>query len=156
MTYRKSPAKPVRTRKLKQTGRKPSSHRFIRFLFSPFILAPLIIITLLGAGVMTYYYFRYTDLIDAGLRGDIFVRSSGIYAAPPELRTGGPMKMNDLVAYLRRVGYQERSTAQNEKRGQYLARGGVVEIYPGSEAVVDGAKMFRNLRGTFGRGGGGH
>src|ERR1041385_7458246 len=141
MTYRKSPAKPIRTRKLKQPGRKPSSRRFTRFLFSPFVLAPLVIITLLGAGVMTYYYFLYTDLIDRGLRGDIFVRSSGIYAAPPELRTGGAMKMNDLLTHLKRVGYQERGTTQNEKRGQYLARGSAVEIYPGSDAVVDGAKM---------------
>jgi len=151
MTYRKSPAKPVRTRKLKQAGRKPSSRRFIRFLFSPVILAPIIIITLLGAGVMTYYYFRYTDLIDRSLRGDIFVRSSGIYAAPPELRAGGAMKMNELLAYLKRIGYQERGATQNEKRGQYVVRGSAVEIYTGSDSVVDGAKMFRNLRVTFGR-----
>jgi penicillin-binding protein 1B len=153
MTYRKNPAKSVRTQKLPRPGRKASAHRFRRLLFSPFVIAPLVIIALLGGGVMTYYYFRYTDLIDRGLRGDIFVRSSGIYAAPPELHTGGTMKQSELLAHLKRVGYLERGSTQNEKRGQYAVRGSTIEIYPGSDAIVDGAKMFRNLRVTFGRGG---
>jgi penicillin-binding protein 1B len=155
MTYRKSPAKSVTTRKLRRSPRKSSSRGFLRRLFSPFVIAPLVILALLGAGVLTYYYFRYTALIDAGLRGDIFVRSSGIYAAPPELRAGAGLKMSELLAHLKRVGYLERGTTQNEKRGQYVVRGGALEIHPGSDAVVDGAMMFPSVRVAFGRNGDG-
>jgi len=155
MANNKSRTGSARTRNLRRPPRESLLRRFIRFLFSPLVLAPLVIITLVGTGVLTYYYFRYTRLIDAGLRGDIFVHSSGIYAAPPEIHTGASLKLGDLLAHLKRVGYLERGTTQNEKRGQYVVKGSAVEIYPGSDTVIDGTKMFRNLRVSFGRGGDG-
>ncbi len=124
--------------------------RFFGFIFSRYILVPLFIIGLLGVGFLYIYYLRYTDLIDAGLRGDAFVRSSGIYAAPMQLRTGSSLKSADFIAQLRRVGYLEKGSTKNEKRGQYLVRGNSVEIYPGNDAVIDGEKAFRNLRVSFG------
>ena len=125
--------------------------RFFGFIFSRYILVPLFIIGLLGAGFLYIYYLRYTELIDAGLRGDAFVRSSGIYAAPLQLRTGSNLKSADFIAQLRRVGYLEKGSTKNEKRGQYLVRGNSVEIYPGNDAVIDGEKAFRNLRVSFGK-----
>ena len=93
--------------------------RFFRFIFSPLLLIPLFLIGLVGCGVLYYYYERYSALIDAGLRGDIFVRSSGIYAAPMPIRTGSSLKASDLIAQLKRIGYLERGTTKNEKRGLY-------------------------------------
>lgn len=153
MATRKSPATTGRTRQLRRAAREPFPRRFLRPLLSPYVLAPLIIITLLGGGLLTYYYFRYTQLIEAGLRGDIFVRSSGIYAAPLEVYPGGPTRLSELVTHLKRVGYLERGSTQNEKRGQYLVRGGSIEIVPGADTVADGAKLFRHLRISFGRDG---
>ncbi|MEP7272103.1 MAG: PBP1A family penicillin-binding protein [Acidobacteriota bacterium] len=132
---------------------KPRSRRILNFLVSPYLLVPLALLLLVGSGVLTYYYYRYTELIDAGLRGDIFVRSSGIYAAPPELRSGASMKMNSIVAHLRRIGYVEGGSHENERRGQYAIRGAAIEIRPGSEARADDSATFRPLRVTFGRGG---
>ena len=94
-----------------------------RFFTSPLLLAPLVIFGLIGTGVLVYFYQQFTEMIDAGLRGDIFVRSSGIYAAPPVLRPGLPMKAADLIAHLKRSGYLEAGTTQNEHRGQYAVRG---------------------------------
>src|SRR5581483_4502579 len=127
--------------------------RFFRFIFSPLVIAPLLLLTLCGAGVLIFYYYKYTELIDRGLRGDIFVRASGIYAAPLNLHSGFALSANDLVTHLKRVGYLEKGSTQNEKRGQYAVRGNVVEVYPGTEAVIDGEKMYHNLRVNFAKDG---
>ncbi len=123
--------------------------RFFGFLFSRFIIVPVFLLGLLGAGVLYYYYQRYTAIIDTGLSGDLFVRTSGIYAAPMQIRSGSSLKAADLITQLKRVGYLEHGTTKNEKRGQYDVRGNVVEITPGEDAVIDGEKAFRRLRVSF-------
>ena len=118
--------------------------RIFGFLFSRYLLIPVFLLGVLACGILYYYYERYTVLIEAGLSGDIFVRSSGIYAAPRPIRAGSSLKLNDLIVHLKRIGYLERGTTKNEKRGQYALRGNSVEIQPGSEAVIDGEKAFRS------------
>ncbi len=122
---------------------------------SRFFLIPLVIISLIFIGVLFYYYNLYTQIIDARLRGDVFVRASGIYAAPLNLHAGSSMRMNALLSHLRSVGYLEGGATQNERRGQYAVRGNVVEIYPGGDAMISGEKAFNSLRVTFGREGAG-
>ncbi len=122
---------------------------------SRFVLAPLIIISLILIGVLFYYYNRYTQIIEAGLRGDIFVRSSGIYAGPLNLKDGMPARLSNLLSHLHNVGYQERGTTQNEKRGQFIVRANAIEIYPGSDTLIDGVRIFPNIRVVFGRDGNG-
>jgi penicillin-binding protein 1B len=117
------------------------------------ILAPLLIIGLILIGAGIYYYNRYSAIIDAGLRGDIFVRSAGIYAAPINLRDGTGARLNDVVAYLKKLGYQQGAPVPNDKRGYYSLRNNVLEIYPGSDTKIDGEKAFPNLRVTFTRSG---
>jgi penicillin-binding protein 1B len=136
----------------KSPSGKSYARRLLSLLTSPYLLVPLAVVLLVGAGFLTYYYYRYTELIDAGLRGDIFVRASGIYAAPPELRNGGNTKMNAVVAHLRRIGYVEGADA-NSRRGQYAIRGTTIEIRPGIEARNDDTGAFRPLKVAFGRGG---
>jgi penicillin-binding protein 1B len=61
--------------------------------------------------------------------------------------------MNDLIAHLRKVGYQDSPAAENGKRGRYAVRGNAIEIYPGSDTRIDGEKAFPSLRVVFGKGG---
>src|SRR5215470_7832438 len=119
------------------------------------VLAPILIIGLVLIGALFYYYNRYSAIIDAGLRGDIFVRSSGIYAGPLTLRDGSGTRLNDVVAHLRKVGYLQGATVPNDKRGYFSVRNSTVEIYPGSDTKIDGEKAFPNLRVVFGRNGDG-
>ena len=141
------------TRSSRRKKKDSFPRRVLRFIFSPVIVVSALLIALVGGGILTHYYFKYADLIDRGLRGDIFVRASGIYAAPKNLYAGATLNSGELVAHLKRIGYLEKGSTQNEKRGQYAVRNGVVEIYPGSEAVINGAKMYRNLRVSFGKDG---
>ncbi len=122
---------------------------------SRIVLAPLLIAGLIAVGALFYYYSRYSAIIEAGLRGDIFVRSSGIYAAPLTVRAGSGARLNDLLTHLKKVGYQQGQQGEsgNDKRGYYLARGATIDIYPGSDTMIDGQKGFSNLRVVFNKSG---
>lgn len=117
------------------------------------VLLALIPILLIVCGIMIFYYQRYAEIIDAGLRGEIFVRSSGIYAAPLTLRVGAGLRPDDLVRHLRGLGYLERGATENDKRGQFSVRGNSVELYPSRDAVIDNARAFQALRISFAGGG---
>ena len=132
--------------------RRPSQsvlRRLFGFIFSRYTLVPLFFLGILGSFVLFYYYERYAEIIDAGLRGDIFVRTSGIYAAPKQIRTGSSLKQSELVEQLKRIGYLERGSTKNDKRGQFAVRGNSVEIIPGTDAIIDDEKAFSSLRVSF-------
>ena len=135
------------------TWRQAPIRRFYYHASSRIVLAPLLIISLILIGILFYYYSRYAAVIDKGLHGELFVRSSGIYAAPLTLRDGGSTRINDLVAHLRKIGYQDGGAAENDKRGRYAVRGATVDISPGSDSLIDNERVFPNLRVVFGRGG---
>lgn len=125
-------------------------------LRSPFVLIPGFLMVMIGIGLLYNYYVQYSEIIDRGLRGDLFVRTSGIYAAPLDLQAGATIPLSSLVKHLQQIGYVEAGQTRSEKRGSYRIRGTTIEITPGSEAVIDGQRPFRNLRVTFGsRGQGG-
>src|SRR5215475_14086931 len=79
------------------------------------VIAPLLIVGMILIGAAFYYYQRYSAIIDAGLRGDIFVRSAGIYAAAhhsrrvgnPDDRRAQPPEENWLPAAGRRRSEQQ-------------------------------------------------
>ncbi|MBO0859731.1 MAG: transglycosylase domain-containing protein, partial [Chloracidobacterium sp.] len=135
------------------TWREAPFKRVYYHATSRIVIAPLLIIGLILIGAAFYYYNRYSAIIDAGLRGDIFVRSAGIYAAPLTIRDGSATRLNDVLAHLRNLGYQQGGRpAGDEKRGYYNpTRSNVLEIYPGSDTRIDGDKAFPNLRLTFAR-----
>jgi penicillin-binding protein 1B len=123
---------------------------------SRIVIAPLLIIGLILIGAAFYYYQRYSAIIDAGLRGDIFVRSAGIYAAPLTIRDGSGTRMVDVLNHLKKIGYQQQQggAVANNNRGYYSTpRNNSMDIHPGNDAKIDGDKAFPNLRVTFGRNG---
>src|SRR5215510_5447094 len=121
---------------------------------SRIVIAPLLILGLILIGAAFYYYNRYSAIIDAGLRGDIFVRSAGIYAAPLTIRDGAGIRMVDVLNHLKKIGYQPQQggAVANSNRGYYSsARNNAIDIHQGSDAKIDGEKAFPNIRVTFGR-----
>lgn len=153
MARKINPARSSRLPLRRPAKRDSLLRRAWRFLLSPYILAPCCLLLLITIGVFVYYYFRFTEMIDAGLRGDMFVRSSGIYAAAPELRPGSGIKLGAVLTHLKRIGYIEHQATENEKRGRFTVRGNTLEIEPGTDVVIDGASAFRKVRLTFSRGG---
>src|SRR5262245_31673972 len=122
---------------------------------SRIVIAPLLILGMILIGAAFYYYNRYSAIIEAGLRGDIFVRSAGIYAAPLTIRDGSGTRMIDALNPLKKIGYQLQQgvAVANNNRGYYSTRPNSVDIHPGNDAKIDGEKAFPNIRVTFGRNG---
>ncbi len=133
---------------------QPAWHRrVLRFLLRPYIALPLLFATALIVSVFGYYWIVFSARIDNLLKGEVFTRSAGIYAAPKQIRAGQSLSSDDLLAYLKRAGYVERTQQAEVARGRYAFDGTTVEIDPGADANVDNTKAFEPLRVQFARGG---
>src|ERR1043166_3562007 len=127
--------------------------RLVRFLFRPYFVIPALLVAVAAGTVLTYYWIIFSARIDNLLRGEVFTRSAGIYAAPKTIRAGQTISEEDLLAYLKRAGYVERNQQADSARCRYSINGQTVEIDPGADSAVDGARPFSQLRVEFSRGG---
>jgi penicillin-binding protein 1B len=100
-----------------------------------------------------YYYHVFSQRIDRLLRGEIFTRSAGIYAAPKQIRAGAGLSLDDVVNQLKRAGYVERTQQADTARGRYAVDGTNLEIEPSKDSTIDGRAQFPHVRVQFGRGG---
>src|SRR6266480_3802715 len=120
--------------------------RLLRFLLKPYIVGPALLIVMLFVSVLAYYWVIFSGRIDNLLKGEVFTRSAGIYAAPKQIRVGQAVSLDELVAYLKRSGYVERVQQAESSRGRYFIDGSTVEIDPSQDAIVDNARPFEPLR----------
>jgi penicillin-binding protein 1B len=127
--------------------------RWRRRLFRRAVIIPIVFLTTVTIGILGYYWHVFSKRIDQLLNGEIFTRSAGIYAAPKPLFVGENLSVDDLVNYLKRVGYVEKSQQADSVRGRYKIDGTNLEIEPSADASVDGQNLFPQLRVQFGRGG---
>jgi penicillin-binding protein 1B len=127
--------------------------RLLRFLLRPYIIIPVALLAVLTISVLGYYWVVFSARIDDLLKGEVFTRSAGIYAAAKPIRAGQSISEDDLVAYLKRAGYVERGQQADSARGRYALNGQTIEVDPGADSTVDGAKPFPQLRIEFSRGG---
>src|SRR3990170_4950704 len=95
------------------------------------VLALLAVVLVGGASVFTFYYVRYSRLIDERLRGPVFPNVSQVYAAPESLRLDQPLTAQQVSSYLRRAGYTEE---KDNPRGRYQRLPDGIRIVPGPES----------------------
>src|SRR5918992_6144193 len=74
--------------------------RWRRRILRPAVVIPVVFLTTLCVGVLGYYYWVFSERVDRLLRGEVFTRSAGVYAAPRQIRVGEGMSVDDLVARL--------------------------------------------------------
>src|SRR6185436_11163788 len=129
------------------------ARRLLRLCFRPYIIIPVILVCGLTITLLAYYWMTFSGRIDNLLRGDVFTRSAGIYAAPKLIRVGQSISEDDFVGYLKRAGYVERNQQADSARGRYAMNGQTVDVDPGADSMVDGAHPFPQLRIEFSRGG---
>jgi penicillin-binding protein 1B len=104
-------------------------------------------------GILVYYWTVFSGRIDNLLKGEVFTRSAGIYAAPRQLRVNETISEDDVVAFLKRAGYVEKGTQADTARGRYLVNGLAVDVEPSGASSVDGQQQFQRVRITFAKGG---
>jgi len=132
---------------------RTKAQRLKHFLLQPYVIIPLGIATVLFFGILAYYWIVLSQRIDNLLRGEVFTRSAGIYAAPKQIRTGQNISEEDLIAYLKRAGYIEPGQQGESARGRYVVDGLNLEVVPGADSDVDGTHSFPRLRVQFTRAG---
>src|SRR3989441_7922216 len=125
----------------------------LRFLLKPYIVIPAVLITAVVISAFVYYWVIFSSRIDNLLKGEVFTRSAGIYAAAKQIRAGENISEDDVIAYLKRAGYVERSQQAESARGRYAIDGVGLQVDPGQDAILDHARIFESLRIQFARGG---
>ena len=95
------------------------------------VLALLAVVLVGSASIFTFYYVRYSRLIDERLRGPVFPNVSQVYAAPESLRLDQPVTAQQVSSYLRRAGYTEE---KDNPKGRYQRLPEGIRIVPGPES----------------------
>src|SRR5512132_204534 len=127
--------------------------RVVRRLFSPIIVIPVVVVATVLIACLVYYWTIFSGRIDNLLKGEVFTRSAGIYAAPKQLRLGQPLTPDKLIEFLKHAGYVEKSQQADKARGRYSLGDGSVDVEPSENITVDGARQFQKVRVQFARSG---
>jgi penicillin-binding protein 1B len=138
------------TRVIKKPEARPPLWRRI---FSRKLAIAAAIFALVCCSIFAFFYVKYSALIDARLRGDVIVRTTGIYAAPRAVRQGSGATLQSLKSYLDNIGYVDSTKDADSKRGRYTDKGSALEIHSSSDAIINNARQFPNVLITFGANG---
>jgi len=108
---------------------------------------------LAAAGVFTFYYVKYSRMIDARLSGHVLQNTTQIFSAPEHISDGEAWGVDDLVMYLQRTGY--RPDTDDSSLGTYTINGNTVDIRPSKLSYFNGGnalavqftgKVIRSIR----------
>jgi penicillin-binding protein 1B len=104
------------------------------------ILGVVFAIFLTTAGIFTYYYVKYSRMIDARLSGKVLQNTTQIFSAPEYISAGQAWSEEDLTTYLTRIGY--RPEADENSLGQYTVQGNTVDIRPSKFSYFGGSNAL--------------
>ncbi|MBL8180495.1 MAG: PBP1A family penicillin-binding protein [Blastocatellia bacterium] len=130
------------------------SRRVLRFFFNKWTLLGSLALLVFAFLSFTYLWFDYSDRIDRKLlSGEVFTPTAGIYSAPKTLRVGESLTSKDLVDYLKTAGYIDRNAKADASRSRFSVENDVVNIDPGTAAMIDGKKVFPAISVKFSKDG---
>jgi penicillin-binding protein 1B len=117
--------------------RIPRNAGLARFFLGPvgrILVVGFALFVVLGLGTFTYFYARYSRLIDQKLRAGPFANTAKIFAAPQSVAVGDAMMPAGIAAELRRSGYSE---SRGNPVGYYQLHPNSIEIFPGPDSYFD-------------------
>ncbi|HEU4932872.1 MAG TPA: transglycosylase domain-containing protein, partial [Pyrinomonadaceae bacterium] len=130
-------------------SRRSFPRRVLRRLFSAPVIIPVVFVSAIVLGILIYYWTVFSGRIDNLLAGEVYTRTAGIYAAPKQLRVNETISQADVIAFLKRAGYVEKTQQADTARGRYSVNGTSLDIEPSSASSVDGTKQFQRVRVQF-------
>lgn len=95
---------------------------------------------LTAGGIFTYFYVKYSRMIDARLTGKVFQNTTQIFSAPEYISVGEAWGPGDLTTYLTRVGY--RPEMDDNSLGEFTLQGDTVDIRPSKLSYFGGANAL--------------
>jgi len=128
--------------------RIPRSSWLARWILGPvgrFLLIGLALMVILTLGFFTFFYARYSRLIDEKLRAGVFANTAKIYAAPQSVAVGDVVTPADIANELRRSGYNELAS---NAVGYFRVHPTFIEVFPGPESYFDEEAAVIRFTGT--------
>jgi len=89
------------------------------------ILAIIVLTLTLGLGVFTFYYVKYSRLIEAKLNNGPYTNTSMLFASPRTIGVGDVATPQEIAIDLRHAGYNE---ARNNRMGYYTLKQDEIDI----------------------------
>src|SRR6266478_91987 len=123
----------------------PRQASVVRFMLHPagkIILAIIVLTLTLGLAVFTFYYVKYSRLIEAKLNNGPYTNTSMLFASPRTIGVGDVATAQGIATELRHAGYTEST---NNRMGHYALRAEEIDIYPGPDSYFkreDGVIKF--------------
>ena len=116
----------------------PKKALLVRALLHPLgriAAGAVIALTIAGLIIFTFYYVRYSRLVDRKIKDGPFQTTSMVFSAPRVVTVGDEITPDEVVIQLRRSGYTQSS---GNPMGWYNVRAdGAVELFPGAESYFD-------------------
>ena len=95
---------------------------------------------LISGGIFTYYYVKYSRMIDARLSGKVFQNTTQIFSAPEYIYVGQAWSAEDLTTYLTRIGY--RPEVDENSLGEFTVEKNTVDIRPSQLSYFGGSNAL--------------
>jgi penicillin-binding protein 1B len=117
--------------------RIPRGSRLTRFMLGPagrVLLIAISVMVIMGLVVFTYFYAKYSRLIDQKLRAGVFANTAKIFAAPVSVAVGDNATPGEIAAELRRSGYND---SRGNPIGYYQVHVNFIEVFPGKDSYFD-------------------
>lgn len=100
------------------------------------ILGIIFGIFVIAGGIFTYYYMKYSRMINERLSGNILQNTTQIFSAPEHISAAQAWGPDDLTDYLTRVGYRPENDPN--ALGQYTVQGNTVDVRPSKLSYFGG------------------
>jgi penicillin-binding protein 1B len=114
--------------------RNAGAARFLLGTGGRILVAGLVLATILGLGVFTYFYYVYARVIDEKLRAGPFANTAKLLAAPESVAVGDVTTPTEIAAELRRSGYSE---SRSNPIGSYQMQPNSISIFPGRDSYFE-------------------
>lgn len=85
----------------------------------------------LFAATFTFFYLKYSRIVDQRIRRPIFNEPAQIYARADEVNVGDKWSARAILAQLRSAGYVASGSAVHSNFGTFSQHGATLEIHPG-------------------------
>ena len=114
-----------------QVPKKASAVRFALHPIGKILLVLLVLGFTAGLGVFTFYYVKYSRLIESKLAAGPFGNTSMLFAAPRTVDVGDIADPQEIATDLRRSGYTE---SPNNRMGYFTLKADEIDVYPGPDS----------------------
>jgi penicillin-binding protein 1B len=104
------------------------------------LLGVVFAIFITWVSIVTFFYVKYSRMIDARLSGRVLQNTTQIFSAPMRIADGEVWTAEEMATYLTKVGY--RPEKDDNALGQYTLQANTVDIRPSKLSYFAGSNAI--------------